>query len=344
MTSNGWEWKASKQGWFTNLLQSARLWSPHRSLRIDVDDVRGALDEAILRKANWLYHPCSAPLINRPKQNQAAADFAFLSWLALNIPDLDTLVIYLPEGFSRWTPAGGEFVKPGFVRFRHLRHVGKRDWPFSISLDLRCRSVGYPTESSWAERPAASGDEEPLPESVLGEIRSSIRALAILQERLPNCNSWISYATSVVIPLATQLDGRVRSWSGKWLPGAIHTDLAYGELQILEAMVHESAHNQLYLLEIEGPLVDPTNQELHISPLRRDLRPLRGILLGYHALVFICQFYKDLIDLKVFERKVCEGELDRSLGKLKNARALIQDHQTGLTASGRAFFEEIEAF
>jgi len=55
-------------------------------------------------------------------------------------------------------------------------------------------------------------------------------------------------------------------------------------LDMVQALAHESAHNLLFGLSADGPLVENEDDERYASPLRQDPRPLDGI---YHA-TFVC--------------------------------------------------------
>jgi HEXXH motif-containing protein len=62
----------------------------------------------------------------------------------------------------------------------------------------------------------------------------------------------------------------------------------------LESIVHESAHLHLYMALAQEPLIDPDHDGHYKSPLRPDPRPLRGILLAYHALAYIAALFADV--------------------------------------------------
>jgi len=52
------------------------------------------------------------------------------------------------------------------------------------------------------------------------------------------------------------------------------------DVEMIEALVHESSHSLLFSYTIDEPLVNNSDDELFASPLREDLRPMDGI---YHA-------------------------------------------------------------
>ena len=139
----------------------------------------------------------------------------------------------------------------------------------------------------------------------------------------------------IAIPLTNHGADRVRSWSSRTHPGAVHLDIDSGGLRVLEALVHESAHCHLYMQEASGPLIEAGDTGLYESPLRSDPRPLRGILLAYHALAYICAFYSDAIIRELGDGSFAMHELTRSREKLLQAERIIGESESRLTPSGR---------
>lgn len=65
-----------------------------------------------------------------------------------------------------------------------------------------------------------------------------------------------------------------------WGAIIINANRSDGELEMVQMLAHESAHNLLFGLGADEPLVDNSPEELFKSPLRQDPRPMDGI---YHA-------------------------------------------------------------
>ncbi len=68
-------------------------------------------------------------------------------------------------------------------------------------------------------------------------------------------------------------------------------DTEYPEINILEAIIHESSHNKLNLLIQFDPLILNDMQEKYYSPYRPDARHMKGCFLWLHAFVptmYIC--------------------------------------------------------
>jgi HEXXH motif-containing protein len=104
-------------------------------------------------------------------------------------------------------------------------------------------------------------------------------------------------------------------------------------------LVHETAHHLLYVTEAAGPLIDPEEGRLFTSPLRHDPRPLRGILLAYHALAFICAFYSDL-EQSLIGKEIIDRTDVANLQRLTyEAESTLLSASSSLTSQGAIFFD-----
>ena len=80
-----------------------------------------------------------------------------------------------------------------------------------------------------------------------------------------------------------------RSFSSRWLPGAVFLALNHSTLAVAEAIIHELAHSRLELFCCFYGML-PDNGHLYASPWRADLRPLPGIIHGIVAFDAVCDF------------------------------------------------------
>lgn len=80
------------------------------------------------------------------------------------------------------------------------------------------------------------------------------------------------------------------SWTSPYFQGAICTSV-HSPIQVGDAICHESSHSRIHLLMEIDPLLIDDGEKIHVSPWRKDLRPLRGILLGVHAFINVCMYY-----------------------------------------------------
>jgi hypothetical protein len=108
--------------------------------------------------------------------------------------------------------------------------------------------------------------------------------LGLLGEALPELSGEIRAILRQIIVAgsdrskANQCDGgsHYQLWGALFLNGDFHAD----RVAVAEVLAHESAHSLLFGFCTEHPLVENDDDDLYVSPLRIDERPMDGI---YHA-------------------------------------------------------------
>jgi len=274
--------------------------------------------------------------------NRLQRDFQLAVWVASH-EGVDLGRIVIPQELWLWSPDGGAAIPAGCYELSELGAKASRySWPLPVALDIWCRSLGFPARDSWAKL-------EPVSNALNSQLEKEsaffIRAILIAQSRFSDCFKWIESVTRVVIPLYHEKPSshdqptNFRSRTFGNLPGLVQSDIYGGEIQILESLVHESAHNHLEFADAAGPLVDLSVTHLYPSPLRPEPRPLRGILLAYHALAYMCAFYTDAICHAIDETSFCLSELERLRIRLKQAEDVISENAYAFTKGGSAFIE-----
>ena len=78
-------------------------------------------------------------------------------------------------------------------------------------------------------------------------------------------------------------------------PGVVRLSLAHDAATIGELLVHEATHAYVHLLEHAGPVDDGSDATLYYSPFKRAMRPIRAILLAFHAFANVALFYRALL-------------------------------------------------
>jgi hypothetical protein len=123
-------------------------------------------------------------------------------------------------------------------------------------------------------------------------------------------------------------------WGGLVLRAGSHVS----ELEMLEALAHEGAHSLLFGLSTDGPMLANDDVERFPSPLRRDPRPLDGILHAtfvtarmHHAL----RHLRDVEALAPDERDWVGGRLEAHAKNFEEGLAVIDAHAR-LTPAGAA--------
>ncbi|MBV1918153.1 MAG: hypothetical protein KUG65_08855 [Sphingomonadaceae bacterium] len=120
--------------------------------------------------------------------------------------------------------------------------------------------------------------------------------------------------------------------------------------QYFRTVVHETAHNVLFAIAREEPLVTDDPQERHNSPLREDVRPMDGI---YHA-AFVsareCLAFDSLLCRHEAEPCLSDREAGFMVGLLEaSVTAFWECEETlrggaQLTALGKAILDECAAY
>lgn len=333
--SSPWKWRPQRAAWHSSLTEKIDEWQPAESLSLDAESIKRQLTEANSRQEAWLLHPCLNSLTLGGDNRKTQRDFQAAVWTAVHSPDLAGSVT-TPHPLHIWSTMGSYVTPPGRYDLRDLADsVTSTEWSYSISLDVWCHSVGFALPGTWAELGNLSENDE---KQLKQEVTNSLQTLLLATKRFPGCIEWVSDITSVIIPLRSEGDSYFRSGSQKEIPGMIYADSFGGLIQLMEAIVHESAHGHLFMAETASPLVDPNHQGRYASPLRPEPRPLRGILLAYHAIAYICVFYREAIAQDLGSRSNCTAELERMQEKMAEAETVLEDNSRYLTPSGLEFF------
>jgi HEXXH motif-containing protein len=284
-----------------------------------------------------LYHPCATALTSVVGDARLQRDFQMAVWTASHSKGIPLGAVNAPRPLWAWAPDGGRQVTPG----RHdLEELSARlegaSSPATLALDVWCDSMGVPQRHSWAADPPTTPEAgDRLKEDIL----SFLRSVALADALLRRCMTWVTAVTSVAVPLRSVSPDQFRSVSSPDLPGVVALDLKPTAIVILEALVHESAHHYLYLCEAEAPLVDPAHEGKYRSPLRPEPRPLRGILLAYHALSFIGVLYADAEASGFLTEDEYQADRAQLQTMLDDAEATLFTHRRHLSPSGNTFLD-----
>lgn len=337
-----WSWRPDDAAWFRMIGERSAAWQPAGSLRLETDAVHGAIADAARERAGWLNHPSLNPLL-LPLGERPASDLQLAARAAAR-SGRELGVVELAEDLWLWTPSGGRAIEAGRYELAELgREIAADEHPFPIHLDVWSDSIGgpfpvdffHPDEWSWGSRRDA-GEQDRT--KLRGEIRRYAEAVSVLLQLLPGPADWTLAMTSVIIPLYNATPEKFRSGSHGELPGAVYIDLGSGVHRILETLIHETAHQYLRVAEAAGALIEPGHDGRYSSPLRPEPRPLRGILLAYHALAYMCALYGDLFRVGIGDG--CAADYRTLRGKMDDAERTLLDNRMHLTDAGAHFLDE----
>lgn len=119
-------------------------------------------------------------------------------------------------------------------------------------------------------------------------------ARAIVRETLPALADEHRGLLACVVPVGTHAELSL-SASYREAVGVAYVSLHPDPVKMAEALVHETQHNKANLLSYADPLIHDSDT-LHVSPVRPDPRPLRGVLLAVHAFLPVEAMLRVLAD------------------------------------------------
>ena len=183
----------------------------------------------------------------------------------------------------------------------------------------------------WSRLPLSASDESEL----AGDIRSLLITQRLLHSLIPAASAWIGAVTRVVVPLVRSQGAEFRSGSIAGIPGLVFVEMTRKQLLVLEALVHESAHLHFHIAEFDNDFITAAHDVRYASPLRPDPRPLRGIFLALHALIYMCAFYKDW---QLCTGDACATEARQDLLRHRDAASeTLRGAHAHLSPAGDAF-------
>lgn len=114
-----------------------------------------------------------------------------------------------------------------------------------------------------------------------------------------------------------------------WGAIIINANRKDGDLEMVQMLAHESAHNLLFGLSADGELVENSPEELFSSPLRKDPRPMDGI---YHATFVTARMHrvvKTLLDsgtLSAAHREKALKDIELNARLFKQGFDIVTQH------------------
>jgi HEXXH motif-containing protein len=313
---------------------SEKIWVPDASMIAGYDDLATydlAWRSLTATCANeWLFHPCSGPVIASEGTIAAKSHLQLYAWVAQN-SNTRLPSVRIDSDILIWTVNGGKRVNKGIYFPETLRQILlSDDRPLEVPLDPWALSINIETPSQWKFIDATCFP----PEQMREDVRKIALTLSILRANLPDCLDWISQRVRVIVPLAAMNINATISYSMPNVPGAAFLSVQ-DSAQVGEALVHEAAHNELFVLECQEPIVQHDHKKLYFSPLRQEERPLRGIFLACHALYYIAKYYTDLSNTGIFNAGVIDERRQGAISSFTTCRNILNLAENALTETGK---------
>lgn len=327
-----WGIRASRAAWYDRFEASLRWWAAQP--RFEYRPAAEALLALIRDRPHWMYHPVMAVWLTRAADADARQFLQSCMWAALNGGGTD-LRVRVDRTFPVWTPAGGQLVRPGSYLMTELV---MDEVPVDIAVDAWCLCSTSHADAWSRNAPYSEEEIERFTESIV----NVCSALADLRESMTDCFDWVLHATRVIVPQVQSAPGRLRSVSKPDQIGIVFLDTP-SILGVCEALIHETAHQHFFLTEMNAALI-ADEEAMFYSPLRKCLRPVRGVFLAYHALVFMAAFYRDAAALWCddYERFGSEAAtVERDLATARSSMASAREHLSG---AGQDLLDSLQSF
>ncbi len=127
------------------------------------------------------------------------------------------------------------------------------------------------------------------------------RAFEMIGEADPNLGSQIKTMIKWIFPIITKNPSSTHnSFTAKRLLGGIFLSGGYKFIPLLEAVVHEFHHSELYMLMATQEIISDSDHRLYYSPWREDARPLHGLFHAVHVFSQVEDFYSRTEGVKSF--------------------------------------------
>jgi HEXXH motif-containing protein len=336
--STAWTWQVEKTAWFRNAQILAESFDFPPELGVDSSALRLTLAAAAGAESEWVYHPAVSPLFRSVEAGRGSIGAALhlAGWIAAHVVT-DFGRVTLPDGLRLWTPQGSIELPAERLPLARIGTLMRPDAAGpTIGIDLFDTLLGL--DNSPETEPADS-------HRLFSEqhICAYLASVCVVERSSPTIFDWLSGVARLVVPFRPSSSTTdFRSASDPHCPGLIRMDLGCGHLLTLEALVHESAHNYFYLTEAGGPIVAVDHAHLRFpSPLKPKPRPLRGVMLAYHALAYIAALYEAIAETgQIGDTAAFRQQFDDLRNAAADAEATCIASRQFLTERGREFLDE----
>jgi HEXXH motif-containing protein len=161
-------------------------------------------------------------------------------------------------------------------------------------------------------------------------------AFRTIEESGPDITNWVGNGVRTIYARGTK-DKELHSGSAGNFAGVVSFALPIPQPIVSELLVHEASHQHFFVVGFSAPLVKPDAPEAY-SPLKETNRPLKKLLLGYHAVQAILCFY----GRHVWTGEVAIRRIRHNLSCAAAFERSIESVSTHLTEWGMELYRGIE--
>jgi hypothetical protein len=317
-----------RSGWFVALRRGLNRWHERRGTIPFLEVLASACD----RQLDWLYHPSMTVWLDDSGPDMDRRLLQAYIWIARHVKDA-AFQLNLSRSYLVWTEAGGVSI-PTFCDFSDLGLQTITEPSIDLDPWSLCSGTRYADtwhiDSEW---------NETLQLAFRHSIEVASSGLETLREALQDLYAWVLYATRIVVPRIPNGTNALRSESREDQIGTVYVD-APTVSGFLEAVVHESAHQHFYLMELSNALV-ANPKAAYYSPLKKRARPVRGVFLAFHALLFMRAYYQIAIESQIDDLDVLRREAEVVDADLGVACESMYAARSDLTDYGRQVVDEL---
>ncbi|GLV55779.1 hypothetical protein KDH_26230 [Dictyobacter sp. S3.2.2.5] len=178
--------------------------------------------------------------------------------------------------------------------------------------------------------------QNPTPDEVPDRCQA---AIMLLRDHADIYLPWVECVVRYIIPLQSKNDF-VFSGSYADRPGVVTISFPAPLAALAEMLVHEATHQYFHLLSCVGDVDDGSDSTLYYSPIKQRGRPIRAILLAYHAFANVLLFYRLCQEKGLSDDGYCYQQEKNLLPQLKQLEDSL--HTTrALTPLGLALWKPL---
>jgi hypothetical protein len=220
----------------------------------------------------------------------------------------------------------------------HIRPFNPRGFSAEEEAEFRRQFVS----DSLLDEQISHLDENSEP----GTLAQFQRALDILQRHAPQTFAEIDTLACELVPaLGNAVNGMAFDGCSsleRWGSILLNAKPSRTDLELSEAITHESAHNALFAMAPVNFHVENDPQELYQSPLRLDPRPMNGIYHATFVLARMCFAMGEVATSPTADAALCEEAraLARHSAKLFADGYRVLEKHADYTAEGRAIMQD----
>ena len=172
------------------------------------------------------------------------------------------------------------------------------------------------------------------------EIQSQcVKAITMVRSQAGIYLPWIERVLRRIIILKTEND-HFKSGSNDYLPGTISLSFPTPAITLGELLIHEVAHQYFFLLSRIGNVDDGSDPNLYYSPIKKRDRPVKSILIAYHAFANVLLYYRLCRDEGISNNPYYALKEEKLYSQLKQLEVPLQT-SPAITSVGNALWKPL---